>query len=786
MQISKQWLSTYLDGDLNKINLDEILTFAGLEVEDIQDLSSLSDLVVVGDIIEIKKHPDADRLNICKVDVGESNFLKIVCGAPNARVGIKVPCAKVGAKLENFEIKKAKLRGIESFGMLCSAKEIGLSQDSNGLLELNKSFKPGDKIIDSLKLNDIIYTLSITPNRADCLSIFGVAREVSALTSLSLKDISQKKLDKLNPVTQKVNVKNQKACPRYCGRQIKGIDNLSKIPDWIKLNLERSGINSINPVVDITNYVLLEIGQPFHAFDQEKINGTVEVRQAIKNEKLTLLSGEEINFSGQELVIADSKSPIALAGIMGGVESSVNLKTKDIFIESAYFDAVSIAGRARSFGLNTDASHRFERGVDYLNTLNALDRATSLIIEICGGEASEAIDLTYELPTRSDITLRSKKVSSIMGINIPDDEIELVLKKLSLDFKKQKDSFVIKPPSFRFDLNIEEDLIEEVIRIYGYENIPAIIPTTKAKMLSQPAFQRSKKDIKTIFANLGYNEIVSYSFIDQVSEENLHGNKDFIKLQNPIASHMNVMRSRMWASHIEALLYNLNRSQAQVRLFEIASTYIKLKDGYKENEVLSGLVYGPKNPEQWTDDDSAINFYDIKGDIESLSGHTLTFKSLKSSTPNTLHPGQTAQILIKDKPNGWLGQLHPAWQQKYEIPGIVYLFELSLEALTDVPKKKFEMPSKHLSVRRDISIIVDKEIIVGDIINCIKNSGIDRLDGFFPFDLYEGGSVKHGKKSIAFLILMKDTYKTLEENEVNNIVKQVLTVLQDKFKAELR
>jgi len=786
MQLSKNWLNEHLSGNLDDINLSQILTTAGLEVEDVQDLSALSDLVVVGEIVEIEKHPDADRLKVCKVNVGKSSSLQIVCGAPNARLGIKVPCAKVGAKLSDFEIKKAKLRGVESFGMLCSSKEIGLSQESDGLLELNISLKAGEKIKDSLGLNDTIYTLSLTPNRADCLSIIGVAREVAALTSFSLVKKDEPKFAETYPLGQTVTVVDQSACPRYCSRQIKGVDNKVQTPDWLTRKIERGGIKSINPVVDITNFVLLELGQPLHAFDQKKISGGIEVRPSVKNEKLILLDDQEITLKGGELVIADDKHPLALAGIMGGLASSISSETNELFLESAYFDAVSIAGRARSFSLNTDSSHRFERGVDYENSLYALDRATQLIIEICGGQASEAIDLSYDLPDRKAITLRPKKVSSIMGINIAVDEIEVVLNKLSLKFKKQNDSFIVTPPSFRFDLKIEEDLIEEVIRIYGYDNIPALTPVAPIKMLEQISHKKNKIDIKRFIANLGYNEIISYSFISRETEEGFHSNEDIIELKNPIASQMNVMRSRIWGSHIEALTQNINRGQTQVRLFEVASTYKKSEKGFAEHEMLSGLVYGKKYPEQWGDEGLEVNFYDLKGDIESFSGSTLTFKAAKNKTPSSLHPGQAAEILVNNKGIGWLGQLHPAWQQKYEIPGKVYLFELKVSELIKLPDTNFHMPVKYQSVRRDISIIVDKATSVGSIVNAVYEARFDCLIEFYAFDVYEGSGIENDKKSIAFLILMQDTYKTLEDKEVNNTVDQVLSLLKDKFNVQLR
>ena len=786
MQFSKAWLQEFFDKSIDKIDLGEVLTMAGLEVDDVQDLSRLSKLIVVGEIISIEKHPDADRLNVCQVNVGLEKTLQIVCGAPNARAGIKVPCALVGAKLPGFEIKKAKLRGVESNGMLCSAKELGVSKDSEGLYELDLDKKVGQLIIDVLSLNDVIYTLSLTPNRADCLSMLGIAREVSALAELSLKDIKNQVVKESFTLNQKVKIHEKNSCPRYCGVQIKNINNKVTLPVWMEQNLERSGISSINPVVDITNYVLLEMGQPLHTFDQSKISGEISVRRANRNESLRLLNDQNIKLEGVELIIADEKGPLALAGIMGGDSSSVNSNTTEIFIESAYFDPIDIAGRARSFGLNTDSSHRFERGVDFKSTSSALQRAVALIIEFCGGECSNILDVENNLPKREPIQLRTKKVSNIMGVVLKDSDIKFVLDKLDLTYSEHKDGFLITPPSFRFDLSIEEDLVEEIIRIYGYNNIPALTPNSQNKMLAAPNNKKSIYSIKSSLANLGYNEVISYSFIDKETEENLHSNVDLIQLQNPIASQMNVMRSKMWGSHIETLIYNLNRGHNQIRIFEIAPVYQKIKSNFKETLMLSGLVYGDYIPEQWSDDKREVNFYDIKGDIEIISSNTLSINTPKNIVPEAFHPGQVAELTMDKALVGWVGQLHPAWQQKYELLGKTYLFELSIEKLVNLPDVDIKLPTKFPPLRRDISVVVDIDIKVGDMVKEVKSRIIDRVVDFYPFDIYEGKGIEDNKKSIAFLILMQDTYKTLEDEEVSNIVNQVLDILQNKFKAKLR
>ena len=754
MQFSKAWLQEFFDKSIDDVDLGEVLTMSGLEVDDVQDLSKISKLIVVGEIVSIEKHSDADRLNVCQVNTGLEKPIQIVCGAPNARVGIKVPCALVGSKLPDFEIKKAKLRGVESNGMLCSAKELGISNDSEGLYELEVDKKVGELIIDALALNDVIYTLSITPNRADCLSILGIAREVSALLELPLKDINHQLTKESFTLDQKVKIYEKDACPRYCGIQIKNINNKITLPVWIEQKLERSGIDSINPVVDIANFVLIEMGQPLHAFDQSKISGEISVRRANKNESLQLLNDQKINLEGVELIIADEQGPLALAGIMGGDFSATNNNTTEIFIESAYFDPTHIAGRARSFGLNTDSSHRFERGVDFRGTSSALQRAAALIIEFCGGECSNILNIESNLPKRELIKLRTKKVSDIMGVVLKESDIKSVLDKLNLTHSQNNDVFLITPPSFRFDLSIEEDLVEEVIRIYGYNNIPALTPASQNKMIGSPNNKKNIYSVKSSLVNLGYNEVVSYSFIDKETEEKLHSNLDIIQLQNPIASQMNVMRSKLWGSHMDVLIYNLNRGQNNIRIFEIASVYQKIKSDFKETLILSGLVYGDCIPEQWNTDKREINFYDIKGDIEIISSNTLSIRAPENTIPEIFHPGQAAELIMDQASAGWLGQLHPAWQQKYELTGKTYLFELSMESLVNTKELAIKLPSKFPPLRRDISVLFDKDIKVGEIVDEVNSQGIDGVIEFYPFDIYEGEGVEKNKKKYC----ISDTY----------------------------
>ena len=784
MQFSKKWLNELIDGDLGNIDLSNLLTQRGLEVEEVEDLSQISDLVVVAEILEIQKHPNADRLNVCKVDVGEKEHLQIVCGAPNAKKGIKIPCAKVGAKLDKFEIKKTKLRGVDSSGMLCSGKELNISNESEGILELDLNSKVGDTLKNCLSLDDQIFHLSITPNRPDCLSMRGIAKEISAMTDLTYKKESNKDIIKNSNLNIKIKVKNEDSCPLYCLQEIQKINNKVEIPGWLKERLSKGGIDSINPAVDVLNYMMLKYGQPMHAFDIDKIKGSVQVRNAVKGEKLLLLNHQEITFHGDELVIADDKNVLALAGIMGGLETSVTAETKNILLESAFFSPISLAGVARKHSLNTDASHRFERGVDFKQTLNTLNKTSALLVDLIGGSASNIDSVQSKLPARNSIMLHTEKVVQVLGLIISKNDIKKTLNSLEFTIEESDEVFLVTPPSYRFDINIEEDLIEEVIRIYGFDKIKATPPTTNIEMLGLDSKRRSPFSIKSSMAALGYNEIVSYSFIQESVEKEFHENNNLIKLDNPIASQMSVMRSKLWGSHIDALNFNINRGQNQIRLFEVASIYEKLSDGYKERQILSGVLYGSAYPEQWGIKSKKIDFYEVKGDLETISDNEIIFK--KNKAPGALHPGISSSILKNGKSIGWVGQLHPKWKQHYDIKENVFLFEIDLESIRKKIIDEFDLPSKLLPIRKDISVLVDNTIEVGDMVQAIKKAKIDYIKEVNAFDVYEGENIEKDKKSIAFLILMQDTYKTLEEEQVNNSVKHALKVLQQHFNASLR
>jgi len=782
MQFSENWLRSYVNTSLDSDALNHVMIMAGLDVDDSHPLGASFSHVVVGEIVAVKKHPDADRLQVCDVNIGDKT-LQIVCGASNARQGIKVACALVGAKLPTIDIKEAKVRGVESFGMLCSLKELGLAEEAEGILELNLDLKNGTDLRIALDLNDQITTLKLTPNRSDCLSVWGVAREVAAISTSSLSPIAYE----VNPIKQSekknVVVEEKSACPRYCGRIIKNVDNTKLLPDWMTSRLERSNIKSISPIVDITNYVLLEIGQPLHAFDHDKLQGDVVIRFAKPEEPIHLLNDTKIKLSKKDLVIADNSGAIAFAGVMGGMPSSVTDSTQSIFLESAFFDPIVIAGKARAYNLSTDSSYRFERGVDFANTRHALERATSLIIEYCGGEAGEITEVLNALPKRNEIHLRLKKLNAILGIEVPSQDVERIFMQLGFEVNKTIEGFKVTPPSYRFDIAIEEDLIEEVVRLYGYDKIPSHHPVSHQAML--PTSGTYHRDIKEALTSRGFYEVVTYSFIEDEIEKSLHGNSNPIQLQNPIASQMSTMRSSLWGSHLEVLTYNLNRQVSRLNIFEIAQTFHGAKKDFVETEVISGLSYGSFMPEQWADKIRDIDFYDIKAHVEALTSKSLIFKR-SDKTPLALHPGQSAEVFLEGQSIGWVGKLHPKWQQHFSLPKAPFIFELKTEKLLEDKAFKYEEISKFLPVRRDIAIVVDDSVEVDSILDAVYKAKIPFLNRIALFDLYQGKGIAENKKSVAFLILMQDTSKTLVDSEADSSVSKIVELLEKQFGATLR
>ncbi|HYN53669.1 MAG TPA: phenylalanine--tRNA ligase subunit beta [Methylotenera sp.] len=788
MQFSENWLRSLVNTDLDSQALSHALTMAGLEVEEMQPVAATFNKVVVAKILSAEKHPDADRLQICKVDVGLAEPLQIVCGASNARVGLIAPCAMVGAELPGISIKQAKVRGIESFGMMCSSKELGLRElgltaEATGLLELESDAVVGQSIREYLDLDDHLFTLKLTPNRSDCLSIVGIARDVAAITG------AKTNFEQISPVAAEINqtknviLREQADCPRYCGRLITGINAQAKTPDWMIKRLERSGLRSISAVVDITNYVLLALGQPMHAFDAAKLSGDISVRFAKENEALSLLNDQTIALKADDLVIADANGAIALAGIMGGKPTSVTNETTDIFLESAFFAPSVIAGKARRLGLSTDSSYRFERGVDFANTRNAMEYATALVKQICGGSVGKVTEVISLLPTRSPIRLRLMRLVSVLGIPFEQEAVAKLLTQLDFTFTIADSVFTVTPPSYRFDIAIEEDLIEEIARLHGYDHIPATLPVATLNMLPAPEATLHQNKLRDRLVAAGYQEVVNYSFVDESWERDILGNSSPITLKNPIASNLSVMRTSLWGGLLDTLVYNLNRKQERAFLFEVGAVYHQQANAYVEETRISGLAYGSARPEQWAAENADIDFFEVKAHVNLLVGDEVSFEKAEHTT---LHPGQTARILLKGKPIGWLGKLHPKWQQHYSLTKSTYLFELDVSAILNRSLPAYQEVSKLLPVRRDLAVVMDENIAVQTVLDAIKNAKIPLILEVGLFDLYQGKGIAENKKSLALSVLMHDTQKTLTDSDADLAVANLLNLLQNKFDAMLR
>jgi phenylalanyl-tRNA synthetase beta chain len=806
MKFSENWLRTFVNPALSSAELSHLLTMAGLEVEGMDAVAPAFNNVVVAQVLEVVKHPNADRLNVCQVNVGEAQPLTIVCGASNVAVGVKVPCARIGAVLPgDFNIKQAKVRSIESFGMLCSAKELGLAETSDGLWLLPDDAPVGATIREYLELDDHVFTLKLTPNRSDCSSLFGIAREVSALTASPCNPLAIAPHKATLSEQMKVKVEDATACPLYCGRLIRGVNAAVSTPIWMQRRLERSGLRSINAVVDITNYVMLEMGQPMHAFDANKLSGGITVRRANKGESLILLNEQTVQLDAEVLVIADDTRVLAIAGIMGGQGSGVETSTTDVFLESAFFHSDAIAGKARRFGLATDSSFRFERGVDYAATQQAMERATQLLVEICGGNVGAVSEVRGTLPVRVSIGLRRSRVARVLGIELSNEQIATLLKRLQFDFmaaplpnpppqtgeginvkgnlQSLGDDYLVTPPSFRFDMSIEADLIEELARLYGYDNIPAIAPKTSLTMLPYSESQRPMSRIQQTLVSRDYQEIVSLAFLDEQVERDLCGNQNPLKLQNPIASNLAVMRSSLIGGLVEALRFNLNRKQARVRLFEVGACFAKINENYVQTQRLSGLAYGANSPEQWGVAAKSIDFFDIKADVEALFA-PLTLRCV-TATHSALHPGRCAQLYLGDKQVGWLGELHPQWQQQYDLPLAPIWFEVELDALLQSSVPYSQEVAKFLPVRRDLAVLVDDAVTVQTLLDAMQKLSAPYVQEIVLFDVYRGKGVEENKKSLAFRVLLQDTEKTLTESAIDASMQLLIEILQ-KNGAQLR
>lgn len=784
MQFSEAWLRSLVNPELDTDQLCHLMTMAGLEVEEAVPVAPAFSQVVVAEILTAERHPDADRLQVCSVNVGGTDPLRIVCGAPNARAGLRTACALVGAELPgNFKIKQAKVRGIESFGMLCSARELGIAEAAEGILELPVDAPVGTPIRAYLDLDDRLITLKMTPNRGDCLSIHGIARDVAAISGAPVRAVDCAPIMAAITDTLPVVLDAGEACPVYCGRVIRGVDANAVTPDWMVRRLQRCGVRAISPVVDVTNYVLLELGEPMHAFDLAKLKGGVKVRAATAGERLALLNDETVTLTEGTTVIADDNGAVALAGIMGGAATAVSGTTVDLFIEAAHFTPAAMAGRARAYGLSTDSSHRFERGVDPLLPAAAMERATRLILEICGGQAGPMNVVGHADAKCDAIAFRPERARRVLGMEVNDAEMRGIFERLGLAVQGDGERWWVTAPSYRFDLAIEVDLAEEIARIKGYDNLPAVLPVTEAGMVALPERQRARAEFKDRLMALGYQEIVTYSFIDATQQEMVAPGSEPIVLVNPIASQMSVMRGSLMPGLLASLRHNLNHGQERLRLFELGRCF--LGTGSDDQPMrLGGLAYGSAHPEQWGEGARAVDFFDIKADVEALLWPGAA-DYVKAEHP-ALHPGQSARIGLAGQPVGWLGALHPRWVQQLGLARAPILFEIDWAALEMRDLPTYTTVSRFPAVRRDIAVVVDAKHEIGRILDTVRAGMSGTVTEFTVFDVYQGQGIESGKKSLAFRMLLQHTEKTLTDVEIEAEVVRVLEILAREFSAVLR
>jgi len=794
MKFSELWLRRWVNPNISLEEMCEQLTMAGLEVDSVQPVAGDFTKVVVARVESVEKHPDADKLNVCQVR-DDSKTYQIVCGAANVREGLMVPLAKIGAVLpgagtnETFEIKPAKLRGVDSQGMLCSEKELGMSDQSDGLLELAPDAPIGRELRDYLRLDDNCIEVDLTPNRGDCLSITGIARELGTLNQCDVTEIDCSPKTATIEDSFPVEIIADKACTHYVGRVLTDIDPRAQTPIWMVERLRRSGIRSLGPVVDITNYVMLELGQPMHAFDLETLDKGICVRFAKQDEKITLLDGKVIELDTESLVIADHSRALALAGIMGAEGSGISDDTTVIFLESAFFKPELIAGKARAYGLHTDSSHRFERGVDPRLQVKAIERATSLVLSICGGFAGPLVEATsdeHQLE-RGSIHLRLARIKKLLGIDMQAKEVADILERLGMQLKVVDDGWLVEPPSFRFDIAIEADLLEELVRIHGYNNIPRTQPAYQNRMLPLSESQNSVAVLRDTLVNRGYFEAITYSFVDPSLHQLIDPKGKSIELANPLSSEMSVMRSTLWPGLLQAVRHNLNRQHQRVRLFESGMCFREEDSGILEQiNKIAGAICGDVWPEQWGAGRQLADFFDIKSDVEALLALTGENYIFASADHPALHPGQSASISLDGQVIGFVGTLHPELLKKLDIEQTVYIFELSLDVVKKASIPKFSPLSRFPEVRRDLAIVVDESVTSGAIQACIHDVSTSLLKAVHLFDIYTGKGVEEGRKSIALGLILQDFSRTLTDQDVEIEVEIIVSALKHKFAATLR
>ncbi|WP_168397900.1 phenylalanine--tRNA ligase subunit beta [Acinetobacter indicus] len=791
MKISENWLRTWVNPAIDSEKLSDQLTMLGLEVDDLSPAAKPFTGVVVGEVLTVEQHPDADRLRVTTVNIGSGEPLQIVCGAPNVRAGMKAPVATIGAVLPgDFKIKKGKLRGVESQGMLCGASEIDLEDKIDGLLELPVDAPVGVNIREYLDLDDNVIDISITPNRGDCFSIRGIAREIGVINQLPVTAPEIKEMAASISDEKKVVVSTE-GCPRYLGRVIKNVNTKAATPEWMERALARSGIRQHSILVDITNYVLMELGQPLHAFDGAKVQGAVQVRQATGGEKLVLLNEQEVELQDDVMVIADDEKALAIAGIMGGLSSSVTDETTEIFLESAFFAPLHIAGRARRFGLHTDASQRYERGVDFELPLIAMHRASQLISELAGGEFGPitVAENAAVLPTRDAIELEQAQVDQLLGYSVDSDFITDALTRLGCEVTvKAQGQWSVVPPSHRYDMAIYQDLIEEVARIHGYDNIQISLPVIDTKLAKyQDQFEVAQ--LRQTLVTLGYQEAISFSFADLKLEKQLNAAVNPLALANPISSDLAVMRSSLLSSLIPCVQYNINRQQSRVRFFELGLRFdyqnaASIHD-LKQIPTLAMIAVGAKTAESWHGKPQAMDFFDLKGEVEELLAAGRVQVEYVRSERSWLHPGQSAEILVNGQSIGYLGRLHPSLENELDL-GTTWVAELDQQAVLQTYVSNFTELSRFPSVRRDIALLISDKINVSEIQQLIEQTGGELLHSTWLFDVYTGQGVEAGKRSLAFALLWQHPTRTLEDAEIKSGMDNILKVLENTYQATLR
>ena len=789
MRFSERWLRTLVDPPLDTAGLCDRLTMAGLEVEEAVPAAPPFSGVVVARIDAVVPHPNADRLRLCTVDAGTGSPLSIVCGAPNAAAGMKVPCALVGANLPGgLAIKAAAVRGVESQGMLCSAKELGIDEDASGLLALPADLPVGASLRAALALDDTLITLKLTPNRADCLSLLGIARDVAAVTGAPLTPPAHAPAAVTSPLRRNVRVEDPEACPRFVSRIIEGIDPKAPTPAWMKQRIERSGIRSISAVVDITNYVMLELGQPLHAYDDRLLENAIVVRFANAGEQLTLLNGQVLDLEPDLLLVCDEDKPLGLAGIMGGEHSGIGDTTTTVFLEGAFWSPAVIQGKSRRLGFVSDAGYRFERGVDFGGCATAVERATQLILDVCGGRAGPLDDVVGDLPRRDAVRVRPGRVARLLGVALPAPAIAGIFDRLQLASTRDGDDFLVAPPSYRFDLAIEEDFVEEIARLHGYDAIPAAPAAHVQRMLPEPEAASTAGALKRGLVARDWQEAITFSFVNSAWETALFPDRDPeaapIAVLNPIAGHLDVMRTTLLGGLIEVLATNLARKRDRVRVFETGRCFERAGQGYHQPLRLGGLAYGDALPEQWGSAKRPVDLFDVKGDLAALvSPRALTTE--RGAHP-ALHPGRAARVRVDGGAVGWMGELHPRLVRHFELPRAPVVFELELPPLLARPMPAAVPVPKLPVVRRDLAIVVDDSVPAQEVVAALDVARAAHIDAIRLFDVYRGPGVPAGKKSLAILVLMQDTQRTLTDAEIDATVAGMLRLLADRFAATLR